>query len=77
MKKILRSYFLGEDIKENLEQSSHPRFIQGLARYVSSTLPNFASLGAIYQFREDPESLALSLGAIENLRVWVKYALSN
>ena len=72
---VLRDYFLARDLKENLDGSSHPKFIQGLARYVSSTLPNLASLGAIYHFRQDPESLALSLGVVENLRVWTKYSL--
>lgn len=75
MRKILTDYFLATDLKESLAKSSLPRFIRNLGMYVSSKLPNLASLGAIYHFRQDPESLALSLGAIENLRVWTKYSL--
>lgn len=75
MKKILTDYFLARDLKENLAMSSQPKFIRNLAGYISSTLPNLASLSAIYHFRQDPESLALSLGAVENLRVWTKYSL--
>lgn len=72
MKKALRNYFLAEDLAER--DSS---LLSRLAQLACGSLPTVTSLGAIYEFRSDPESLLFALGAIENLRVWTRYNLSN
>jgi hypothetical protein len=63
---FLRNYLLAEDVKGN-------DFLSRSARLVLGSLPTLASLGAIYEFRSDPESIILTVGAVENLRVWTKY----
>lgn len=70
MKRALRNYLFADDL---LERDNS--FLARGARFVCGNLSTLASLGAAYEFRSDPESLSLAIGAVENLRVWTKYAL--
>lgn len=73
----LDNYFFASDLSKNLEDSNHPNWVRSLGRYACSSLVNFASLGAVYHFRNEPESMLIALGVTENLRVWSKLALSS
>lgn len=72
IERAITNYFYAEDMHEEFKDRP---ILRGLSKLICSAIPNALSLGAIYLFRNDPESLTASVGAIEAGRVWTKYTI--